>query len=306
MRRNVIVLLCVVALHAQQRYRSHITIFDLDTKKSTVVYSAEQVIEAPNWSRDGRFLLVNTGGSLYRLPLAGDPKLEKLDLGDGGYRCNNDHDFTRDGKLLAFSASSAASRQSQVYVAGADGSGTKLLTPLAPSYFHGWSPDAKWLAFVGQRDGKFTLLRVPVAGGPEERLTSHGYDDGPEYSPNGKWIYFNSNRHGGWDVWRIPAGGGGPDDAKAERVTSDDVEDWFPHFSPDGKWMLIFGFPHGTENHNDKMDGVVLRLIHAPADKLKPERPRELVKFFGGQGTINVNSWSPDSKRFAYVVYEKM
>jgi Tol biopolymer transport system component len=305
MRRTVIVLLGVAALHAQQRYRSHITIFDLDTKKSTVVYSAEQVIEAPNWSRDGRFLLVNTGGSLYRLPLAGDPKLEKLDLGDGGYRCNNDHDFTRDGKLLAFSASSAASRQSQVYVASADGSGAKLMTPMAPSYFHGWSPDAKWLAFVGQRDGKFTLFRVPAGGGPEERLTGHGYDDGPEYSPNGKWIYFNSNRNGGWDVWRIPADGG-PDDGKAERVTSDDVEDWFPHFSPDGKWMLIFGFPHGTENHNDKMDGVVLRLMHAPGDKLKPERPQELVRFFGGQGTINVNSWSPDSKRFAYVVYEKM
>jgi Tol biopolymer transport system component len=180
------------------------------------------------------------------------------------------------------------------------------MTPLAPSYFHGWSPDAKWLAFVGQRDGKFTLFRVPAAGGPEERLTSKGYDDGPEYSPGGKWIYFNSNRNGGWDIWRIPADGGGPDDAKAERVTSDDVEDWFPHFSPNGKWMLIFGFPHGTTNHNDKMDGVVLRLMPAPGDKLKPAHPEELVKFFGGQGTINVNSWSPDSKKFAYVVYEKM
>jgi Tol biopolymer transport system component len=243
---------------------------------------------------------------LYRLPVTGEPKLEKIELGEGGYRCNNDHDFSRDGKLLAFSASSTASRQSQVYLAQADGTGAKLMTPLAPSYFHGWSPDAKWLAFVGQRDGKFTLFRVPAAGGPEERLTSKGYDDGPEYSPGGKWIYFNSNRNGGWDIWRIPADGGGPDDAKAERVTSDDVEDWFPHFSPNGKWMLIFGFPHGTTNHNDKMDGVVLRLMPAPGDKLKPAHPEELVKFFGGQGTINVNSWSPDSKKFAYVVYEKM
>src|SRR5215475_6817530 len=266
MYRFLPTLLVTLSLHAQtqpQRYRSTITIYDLATRRSTVLYSADQVIEAPNWSRDGKFLLVNTGGSLYRLLVAGEPKLEKIELGEGGYRCNNDHDFTRDGKLLAFSASSTASRQSQVYLAQVDGSGAKLMTPLAPSYFHGWSPDSKWLAFVGQRDGRFTLFRVPAAGGAEERLTTKGYDDGPEYSPNGKWIYFNSNRNGGWDIWRIPADGGGPDDAKAERVTSDDVEDWFPHFSPDGKHMLVFGFPRGTENHDDKIDGVVLRLIHA-------------------------------------------
>jgi TolB protein len=306
MRLFLAILLAGATLTGQQRYRSHITVYDMGTRQSKVVYSADQVIEAPNWSHDGKFLIVNTGGNLYRLPVAGEAKLEQIDLGAGGYRCNNDHDFTRDGKLLAFSASSAASRQSQVYLANGDGTGAKLMTPLAPSYFHGWSPDSNWLAFVGQREGKFTLLRVAAAGGEEQRLTSKGYDDGPEYSPNGKWIYFNSNRNGGWDIWRIPADGGGPDDAKAERVTNDDVEDWFPHFSPNGKLMLIFGFPHGTANHGEKMDGVVLRLMPAPGDKLKPARLEELVKFFGGQGTINVNSWSPDSKKFAYVVYEKM
>ncbi|MBS1859201.1 MAG: TolB family protein [Acidobacteria bacterium] len=289
------------------RYRSKITVYDLTTRTNRTIYTADQVIEAPNWSRDGKYLLVNTNGSLYRLPLgAADPKLEKLEMGDGGWRCNNDHDFTLDGKLLAFSASTPNSRQSQVWLAGGDGSHPKLMTPLSPSYFHGWSPDAKWLAFVGQRDGKFTLFRVPVEGGAEERLTSAGYDDGPEYSPDGKFIYFNSNRNGGWDIWRIPADGGGTNDAKAERVTSDEVEDWFPHFSPDGKRMLIFGFPKGTANHNDKMDGVVLRIMPAPGRKLKPAKPEVLVKFFGGQGTINVNSWSPDSKKFAYVVYEKL
>lgn len=290
-----------------QRYRSKITVYDLASKKSETIFTADQVIEAPNWSRDGKFLLVNTNGNLYRLPLGvAEPKLDKLEMGDGGWRCNNDHDFTRDGKLLAFSASSPNSRQSQVWLAKADGSNPKLMTPPAPSYFHGWSPDAKWLAFVGQRDGKFTLFRVPVEGGAEQRLTSKGYDDGPEYSVDGKWIYFNSNRKDGWDIWRMPADGAGADDAKAERVTDDEVEDWFPHFSPDGKHMLIFGFPKGTTNHNEKMDGVVLRMMPAPGNKLKPAKPETLVKFFGGQGTINVNSWSPDSKKFAYVVYEKL
>src|ERR1039458_4695287 len=289
-----------------QRYHSKVTVYDVAARTSRTVYQADQIVEAPNWSRDGKFLLINTGGNLYRLPLnaGGEPALEKIELGAGGYRCNNDHDYSRDGKWLAFSASSTASRQSQVWLAHADGTGSKLMTPPAPSYFHGWSPDGRWLAFVSQRDGIFQLFRVPAGGGAEQRLTTKGYDDGPEYSPDGKWIYFNSNRSGGWNIWRMPADGAGPDDAKAERVTSDELEDWFPHFSPDGKSLLVFSFPKGTKTHNEKMEGVTLRLMPAPGRNLKPAALKVLTTFFGGQGTINVNSWSPDSRRFAYVVYE--
>jgi hypothetical protein len=293
----------------QQRFRSKITVFDLAEESTRTLYQADEVIEAPNWSRDGRFLMVNTGGNLYRLPVngSGQPKLDKIDLGDGGYRCNNDHDYSWDGKLLAFSASSPSSRQSQVYMAQADGSGAKLMVPAAPSYFHGWSPDSKWLAFVGQRENKFALFRVSSAGGPEQRLTSKGsYDDGPEYSRDGKWIYFNSNRSGGWDIWRIPSEGGGPNDEKAEQVTNDELEDWFPHFSPNGKWMLFLSFPKGTTGHNDRIDGMTLRIMPAPGNKLKPAKIDVLTRFFGGQGTINVNSWSPNSKKFAYVIYEPL
>jgi len=291
------------------RYRSKITICDLATRSTRVVYQADQVIEAPNWSRDGKFLLINTEGHLYRLPLdgSGEPRPEQIDLGPGGYLCNNDHDLSRDGNWLAFSASSPSSHWSQVYLAKSDGSGARLMTPAAPSYFHGWSPDGKWLAFVGQREGKFHLFRVSAAGGAEERLTSQGsYDDGPEYSPDGKWIYFNSNRSGSWRVWRMPSDGAGPGDTQAEQVTSDDWEDWFPHFSPNGKHLLVFAFPKGTTTHNDRMDGVALRLMPARGKKLKPAKPEILLRFYGGQGTINVNSWSPDSRQFAFVVYEPL
>jgi dipeptidyl aminopeptidase/acylaminoacyl peptidase len=292
-----------------QRYRSKITVYDLAARSAIVLYQSDTLIEAPNWSPNDKFLLVNTGGSLYRLPAnaTGETKLEKIDFGEGGYRCNNDHGFSWDGKMLAFSASSPSSRQSQVYLSRADGSGVKLMTPASPSYFHGWSPDGRWLAFVGQRDNQFELFRVPAAGGAEQRLTSKGgYDDGPEYSPDGKWIYFNSNRSGGWDIWRMPRDGAGPNDAKAEQVTNDELEDWFPHISPNGKWMLLLSFPKGTTGHNDKLDGVVLRMMPTPGKRLKPTRPEVLTKFFGGQGTINVNSWSPDSRKFAYVVYEAL
>jgi Tol biopolymer transport system component len=288
-----------------QQYRSKIAIYDLAARTSTTLYQADQVIEAPNWSRDGKWLLVNTGGSLYRLPVSGEAKLDKIDLAPGGYRCNNDHDLSKDGAMLAFSASSPNSRASQVWLARADGSEAKLMTPASPSYFHGWSPDGKFLAFVGQRNGHFELFRVPTSGGDEQRLTSAGgYDDGPEYTPDGRWIYFNSNRNGGWDIWRMPADGAGEKDARAERVTADEWEDWFPHVSPDGKWMLVFSFPHGTENHNGKMEGVILRIAPLPGAKLEAPKFETLVRFYGGQGTINVNSWSPDSKKFAYVVYE--
>jgi TolB protein len=293
----------------QQRYRSSIMVYDLSTKSSKVVYKADTVIEAPNWSHDGKFLLVNTGGDLYRLPLetSGEAKLEKIDLGAGGYRCNNDKAFSWDGKMLGFSALTPSARDSQVYLAQADGTGAKLLTPASPSWFHGWSPDGRWLSFVGRREGKTELYRVAATGGPEERLTSKGgYDDGPEYTPDGKWIYFNSNRTGGWDIWRMPASGAGPGDAKAEQVTNDELEDWFPHISPNGKLMLVFSFPKGTATHNPRLDGVVLRLMPTPGKKLKPAKLEVLTKFFGGQGSVNVNSWSPDSKKFAYVVYEPL
>lgn len=294
-----------VGAQPQPPARSKITIYNLKDRSSQVIYTADAIFEAPNWSRDGKFLLVNTGGDLYRLPVTGSqPKLEKIDL-HGDYRCNNDKAYSWDGKMLGFSAMVPPSRGSRVFLANADGSGAKLLTPASPSYFHGWSPDGKWLSFVGQRNGHFELFRVAATGGDEQRLTSKGgYDDGPEYTPDGKWIYFNSNRTGGWRVWRIPAEGGGPGDAKAEQVTNDEWEDWFPHISPNGKLMLVFAFPKGTATHNDRMDGVILRLMPAPGAKLKPAKLETLVKFFGGQGTINVNSWSPDSKKFAYVSYE--
>lgn len=287
------------------RYGSKIAIFDLADKSARVIYETKDTFEAPNWSLDGKFLLANSGGHLYRIALDGSGSATPQALGlDQSLRCNNDHGISPDGKSIAFSASSPASRQSQVYVANSDGSNPRMIVSAAPSYFHGWAPDGKMLAFVSQRDGNFDLFRIAPAGGTEERLTmDRGYDDGPDYSPDGNWIYFNSDRSGSWDIWRMPRDGAGPGDAKAQRVTSDDLEDWFPHPSPDGKWLLFLSFPKGTTGHNDKLD-VQLRMMPLPGAKIGAAPIQNLTKFFGGQGTINVNSWSPDSKRFAFVTYE--
>lgn len=279
-------------------------IHDVGGGKSREVHQADAVWEAPNWSRDGRHLLANSGGRLYRIPVDGGAP-EPLAL-DESLRCNNDHDYSPDGRLIALSASSPSSRQSQVYVANADGSGVRLVVSAAPSYFHGWSPDGKFLSFVANRDGKqYDIYRVPAAGGAEERLTTDpAHDDGSDYSPDGKWIYFNSDRAGGSDIWRMPADGAGRDDSRAERVTGDPLEDWFPHPSPDGRSLVFLSFPAGTVGHNDRNLAIQLRMITLSGDRSGKAEPRVLAEITGGQGTINVNSWAPDSKRFAYVTYE--
>jgi len=308
---TLIALVCVsLGARADQatpspRYSSKILMYELGTRSTTVVYRGDGIWEAPNWSRDGRFLVANSNGKLYRIGVDGRSAPEAIAL-DSSLRCNNDHDFSPDGKRLAISASSPSSRQSQIYVADADGSNHRLVVAAAPSYFHGWSPDGRYLSFVANRDGKqFDLYRVRAAGGGEERLTSDpAYDDGTDYSPDGKWIYFNSDRGGGWNIWRMPANGAGPNDQGAQRVTDDDLEDWFPHPSPDGKVLLFLSLPQGTKGHGDRGLQVQLRSIPMPGEKVQKVRPQVLVEFVGGQGSINVNSWAPDSKRFAYVSYE--
>lgn len=286
-----------------RRVRSRISVYDLKRKSVEVIYTADKLFEAPNWSPDGRYLMVNSGGDLYRLPPKSGGEPRKIDLGRVT-GCNNDHGISPDGSLIALSAQVPGAPGSQVYRAKADGSDARLLTEKSPSYYHGWSPDGKWLAYTARRDGEFDVYRIPVDGGEEERLTTaKGLDDGPDYSPDGKWIYVNSDRTGNFDIWRFPATGSGENDRLAEQVTNDEWEDWFPHPSPDGKWMVFVSFNKGTKGHPANQN-VKLRMMRLPGDKLKPAKIEVLHPLFGGQGTINVNSWAPDSSRFAFVSYE--
>jgi Tol biopolymer transport system component len=273
---------------------SHVTILSVDGKDKRVLYSTPRLFEAPNWSPDGKYLLLNSQGKLWRLSLAGgEPEPVHTGSVTG---VNNDHGISPDGKQFAISAG-------HIFVLPASGGSPRQVTTKTPSYYHGWSPDGKTLVYCARRDGNFDIYSIPAAGGAEKRLTSHpGYDDGPDYSPDGKWIYFNSDRSGSWDIWRMPADGAGDNDARAERVTRDDYEDWFPHPSPDGKWLVFLSYQKGTKGHPTNQ-GVVLRLMPLPGAKVEAGGIRELVRLRGGQGTINVASWAPDGKRFAYVSY---
>ena len=295
-RSFALAVLLTVPVWAQQHaaVTSHVMVAGFDGASPHEIYSAPKLIEAPNWSPDGKYLLWNSEGKLWRFTLGGHEP-QAVETG-AVQRINNDHGISSDGNWFAISAG-------QIYILSSAGGVPRQITEQTPSYFHGWSPDGMWLAFCAERSGNFDLYRISRAGGPEERLTSNpGYDDGPDYSPDGQWIYFNSDRSGSWDIWRIPANGAGPNDIRAERVTSDEWEDWFPHPSPDGKWIVFLSFPKGTKGHPPNQQ-VMLRRMASPGRIAATKKITTLTKLFGGQGTINVNSWSPDSKKFAYIAY---
>jgi TolB protein len=257
----------------------------------SIVYRTRDHIEAPNWSRDGKYFLFNNKGRIYKLPVTGGTP-EVLDTGKQ-IHCNNDHGISPDGTQFAVSDQTVGGK-SRVYVLPIGGGEPRQITPLAPSYWHGWSPDGKTLAYCAERNGEFDIYTMPADGGAETRLTTApGLDDGPDYSPDGKYIYLNSERTGTMQIWRMK-----PDGSEQEQITSDDYNNWFAHPSPNGRWIVFISYDKGVKGHPGNQD-VMLRLMSLPDKKI-----RVLAKLFGGQGTINVSSWSPDSKNVAFVSYQ--
>ncbi len=276
---------------------SRLEVIDIGTGHRQIVYQAEQHFEAPNWSLDDQYLLFNQGGRLYRLPLRGEAQPRLLDTGSAD-NCNNDHGFSPDGKWLALSHSPQG--QSLIYLVPAEGGEPRQVTPLGPSYWHGWSPDGQHLAYCAQRNGEYDIYTIPVEGGEEVRLTeASGLDDGPDYSPDGQWIYFNSERTGLMKIWRMH-----PDGGNQQQVTFDaDYADWFPHPSPDGRWLVFLSYDKEVQGHPPNRD-VALRILDLEATApLERRTPRVLTELFGGQGTLNVPSWAPNSRQFAFVSY---
>jgi TolB protein len=260
-----------------------------------VIYSSLGHFEAPNWSRDGSYFVFNRDGHILRLPSGGGTPLP-IDTGPS-IHCNNDHGISPDGTRLAISDQSQPDQKSSVYIVPIGGGQPRRITENSPSYWHGWSPDGKTLAFVGQRNGEFDIYTIPVIGGAETRMTTaKGLDDGPEFSPDGEYIYFNSERTGHMQIWRMRADG-----ADQEQITFDELNNWFPHISPDGKWMVFLSYGSEVTGHPPNKD-VELRLTKITAGKIGDITI--LAKLFGGQGTINVPSWSPESQQVAFVSYQ--
>ena len=271
---------------------SRLEVLTVATGEREIVHSARAHFEAPNWSRDGKWLLFNKDGRLHVLPL--DKRTPRvLDTGFAT-RCNNDHGLSPEGRWLAISHSPAD--RSLIYVLPATGGTPRLVTPKGPSYWHGWSPDGKTLAYCAERGGEYDVYTIPVEGGEEARLTTApGLDDGPDYAPDGR-IWFNSLGTGVMKIWRMD-----PDATNQTQMTkNEEWADWFPHPSPDGKWVVFLSYDRSVEGHPPNKDVVLRRM------PLEGGEPRVVARLFGGQGTINVPSWSPDSRRFAFVSYRRI
>jgi len=271
---------------------SRLEILNVDTGKRKIIHQSEKSLQAPNWTPDGQALIYNSEGKLYRFDLKTQtPKVINTGFADQN---NNDHVLSFDGSKLGISHHPEShDGNSIIYTLPTSGGTPNQITPQGPSYLHGWSPDGKWLTYTAQRNGEFDIYKIPAAGGKEIRLTSaEGLDDGPEYSPDGKYIYFNSVRSGKMEIWRMH-----PDGSNKEQLTDDRFNNWFPHISPNGKRMIFLSFgPNVDPGNHPFYKRVYLRVM--PVDG---GSPRTVAYVYGGQGTINVPSWSPDGTRVAFI-----
>lgn len=275
---------------------SSLYIYDMATGKSEMILKEDRHFEAPNWSPDGSFLLINSKGKLEKISPEGK-NLGTLNTGNI-QRANNDHGYSFDGKTLFISSGKPDVERggSYIYKVGSEGGTPTLITPLSPSYWHGVSPDGKDIAYCAPRDGNYDIYKMSVNGGEEIRMTSEeSLDDGPEYSPDGNYIYFNSYRTGMMQIWRMK-----PDGSNPEQMTFDMHSNWFAHISPNNKVATIITYLEDQKEGHPFGRQVKLRLLD-----LETKEVTDLTEeFYGGQGTINVPSWNPEGTKVAYVRYE--
>jgi hypothetical protein len=278
---------------------SRLEMIDISSTQRKVLLNSETPIESPNWLSADNSIHYNSGGKLYEFDL--DNNRSQLINTDFATSINNDHVVSPDNKIIGISnhiQDVPDELSSLIFTVPIIGGKPKRITSTGPSYLHGWSPDGKDLIYTGMRGGNYDIYKISAEGGDEQRLTNtKGLDDGSEYSPDGKYIYFNSSRNGKMQLFRMNADG-----SEQIQITNDQHNNWFPHPSPDGKWIAFLTFPENIDPEDHPYyKNVFLRIMPTDYSVIKV-----LAYIYGGQGTINVPSWSPDSKKIAFISNTKI
>ena len=246
--------------------QSILEIYDVETHQRTVVAEIDACIEAPNWTPDGKALIYNSNGCMFRIDLE-TKEIQKIDTGYA-IDCNNDHVLSFDGKQLAVSHAIKEDGKSRIYTLPVEGGTPRLITPLAPSYLHGWSPDGKTLCYCAERNGEYDIYTIPAEGGVETRLTdAPGLDDGSEYDSQGEYIWFNSVRSGLMQAWRMKADGS----EQTQMTFDENWNTWFPHISPDRKLVTMVCYKKGDVQPGEHVPHkfVELRMMNADGSNLR-------------------------------------
>lgn len=277
--------------------RSILQTVNVETGVCTIHQTFDCLIEAPNWTKDGKRLIYNSGGRIYEFDL--ETRASSAVESGFAVHCNNDHVLSPDNTEIAVSHHTEEDGHSRIYILPLSGGEPVLITPYGPSYLHGWSPDGQELSYCAERNGQYDIYTIPAHGGEERQLTdTSGLDDGPEYSPDGAYIWFNSVRTGLMQIWRMKRDG-----SEQMQMTFGESNSWFPHVSPDGEKVAYLTYRKGDVAPGDHPANkqVEIRLMSSGGGEY-----RTLVQLFGGQGTLNVNSWNFDSTQLAFVSYELM
>jgi Tol biopolymer transport system component len=291
----------LMGLSQLENVSSKLEVFDIQNDERATIYEENDHFEAPNWSKDGSYMILNGRGKIFRFDL--ETKKKTYINTDFADKLNNDHGISPDGKRIVISHYDQPNvdykdrnfRTSRIYTLPIEGGIPTVVTEKTPSFWHGWSPDGNTLIYTALRNDNFDIYAIHVNGGEEIRLTDdEGLDDGSDFSVHGKYIYYNSMQSGKMEIWRMDANG-----SNKIQVTDDEFSNWFPHPSPNGESIVYLSYLEDQGSAHPAMKRVALRLVN-----LDDNSVRTLCHFTGGQGTINVPSWSPDGKKFAFVSYE--
>lgn len=279
---------------------SFLNVLNVHTGEVHTLKKFEGVIEAPNWLKTRNELYYNAEGRIYAFDL--NTNTETL-LDTGSFtNVNNDHVLSPDEKILAVSNMTFDKGfSSWVCSFNLETKEEKLMVKRSPSFLHGWDPKNKEIAYCafrnmesGKRDVDIYVQRFDEED--EVCLTSGGYNDGPEYSPDGEYIWFNTTRSGLMQVWRMKRDG-----SEQTQITHFKRNNWFPHVSPNGKEVVFISYGEKDLEAGEHLANFPVELYLMNADGTDQHK---ICTFFGGQGSINVNSWSGDNEHIAFVSYE--